>query len=127
MIAALRQVQQAVFHYDPAADDGRWEMGISTPTQRELAWRYGHRRFIIMDGTFNLCSKTVLCFIVLVVDEDNHGLPVAFLLLTPRNRVSGSSSDYNSQGRKCCASGLRRLPAAALTPAPQKQPPSVQR
>jgi hypothetical protein len=94
--ACPSQINQAVFHYNPAAEDGRWELGISTPLQRELAWRYGHARFVIMDGTFDLCSKAVLCFIVLVVDEDNHGLPVAYLLMTPRNRVSRSTSDYNS-------------------------------
>lgn len=51
-------------------------MGISTPAQRELAWRYAHKGMVIIDGAFGVSSKLVMCFIVFAVDGDNRGNPL---------------------------------------------------
>ena len=51
-----------------------WELGISTPEQRKAAWKYGHGKLILMDGTFNVSDKRVLLFIVMVIDENWKGV-----------------------------------------------------
>ena len=66
------QFSEAVFHYKP--DGQRWELGISTPAQREAAWKYGHGRIILVDGTFNVSDKNLLMFIVMVIDDDWKGV-----------------------------------------------------
>ena len=88
-------MQEACFFYDPDLE-GRWALGISIRGQLQLAWKWGHCRFMVMDGTFNTSKSPLLLFGIVVVDERNKGIPVALLLLTPKNRVKGHSSDYDS-------------------------------
>ena len=52
----------------------RWELGISTPEQRAAAWKYGHNKVILMDGTFNVSDKRLLLFIVMVLDDSWKGI-----------------------------------------------------
>jgi hypothetical protein len=64
------QIKEAVFHYQKGA---RWELGISTPEQKEAAWAHGHGKLIMIDGTFNVSDKLVLLFVVMVVDDSYKG------------------------------------------------------
>lgn len=65
------QIKEAIFHYQTGA---RWELGISTPEQREAAWKYGHDKLVLLDGTFNISDKNVLLFVVMVIDESWKGM-----------------------------------------------------
>lgn len=67
------QMKAAVFYYDPDGPQGIWELGISTPVQREAAYKYGHENLVLLDGTFNVSGKRLLLFIVMVIDESWKG------------------------------------------------------
>jgi hypothetical protein len=71
---------EAIFHYSARTDRAeRFEACIATQEMRETAWRYGHENQIIVDGTFGVCDSRILLFIIMVVDENKKGIPVAFL------------------------------------------------
>jgi hypothetical protein len=38
------------------------------------AWQFGHNKLVIMDLTFNVCSARVLLAILMVIDDENHGI-----------------------------------------------------
>ncbi|RKO92993.1 hypothetical protein BDK51DRAFT_28406 [Blyttiomyces helicus] len=56
------------------------------------AWEYGHRKLILMDSTFSVCLQKILLLVMLVIDENHRGVPVAlFLFFAPlRNRQTSS-------------------------------------
>jgi len=64
---------------------------------REAAWKYGHGSQLIMDGTFGLCDKRMLLFILMGLDEDHKGVPLAFLLFSAlagnRQTLAGYNTD----------------------------------
>ena len=70
---------------------------ISTLEMGEAAWKYAHRKQIIIDGTFGVCSSCMLLFIAMGVDEDWKGVPLAlFLFSAPMgNRVTHAG--YNQE------------------------------
>ncbi|KAI8974268.1 hypothetical protein BD414DRAFT_517646 [Trametes punicea] len=60
----------SVFHYSArAAKDERFEVCVATKEMREAAWRYSHGSQLILDGTFGLCDRKLLLFIIMGVDE----------------------------------------------------------
>ena len=89
---------EAVFHYSPRrSKDERLEICISTPDMRAAAWRYAHHSQVIVDGTFGVCNKKVLLFIVMGVDEQNRGVPLAFLLFSAPSNNQQTSAGYNTE------------------------------
>jgi hypothetical protein len=90
-------ISEAVFHYSARARKGdRFEVCIATEEMRQTAWKYGHQSQIILDGTFGVCDSRLLLFIVMVVDQNKKGLPVAFLLLSAPPGNKQSSAGYNT-------------------------------
>ncbi|KAI0711901.1 hypothetical protein C8T65DRAFT_727049, partial [Cerioporus squamosus] len=88
----------AIFHYSPRAEkDDRFEVCIATDEMREAAWRYAHNSQILLDGTFGLCDRKLLLFIVMGLDEKNCGLPLAFLLFSAPSGNKQTSSGYNTE------------------------------
>jgi hypothetical protein len=49
---------------------------------KEASWKYGHQQQILVDGTFGVCDRRLLLFIVMGIDEQRHGVPLAFLLFS---------------------------------------------
>jgi hypothetical protein len=93
-----RTLAEAVFHYSARANKGeRFEACIATDEMNAAAWKYGHENQIILDGTFGVCNSRVLLFIVMVVDEDRKGVPVAFLMFSAPTGNKQSSSGYNTE------------------------------
>ncbi|KAJ7218162.1 hypothetical protein C8J57DRAFT_1537513 [Mycena rebaudengoi] len=60
------------------------------------SWKYAHDSQIILDGTFGVCDSRVLLFIVMAVDENRKGVPIAFLLFSAPTGNKQSSSGYNT-------------------------------
>ncbi|KAJ6573241.1 hypothetical protein B0H10DRAFT_2349038 [Mycena sp. CBHHK59/15] len=89
---------QAIFHYSARTQKGeRFEVAIATDDMNRAAWAYGHESQIILDGTFGVCDSRLLLFIVMVVDENRKGVPVAFLLFSAPTGNRQSSSGYNTE------------------------------
>ncbi|KAJ7656078.1 hypothetical protein DFH06DRAFT_1328908 [Mycena polygramma] len=85
--------------YTPCVEgeSDRFRLIISTPEQKKLAWRYGHNRQGIMDLTFGFCSGRALLPILMVLDENKKGLPIAFFIFTAKKEAKAVHADYNSE------------------------------
>ncbi|KAJ6452842.1 hypothetical protein C8R45DRAFT_764927, partial [Mycena sanguinolenta] len=87
----------AVFHYSPRANRGeRFEVAIANDDMNQAAWTYGHQSQIILDGTFGVCDSRLLLFIVMAIDENQKGVPVAFLLFSAPTGNRQFSSGYDT-------------------------------
>ena len=72
-----------MFHYQAlATKDEHFEVCISTEEMKEASWWYGHKSQVILDGTFGICDKKILLFILMGVDEKKKGVPLTFLLFS---------------------------------------------
>lgn len=94
---------EACLYYHPptfdttvAALEGHFALIISTPSQREAAWRYGHQKQVLMDGTFGITSARVLLFILMAIDNHFHGVPIAYILFSAREETKATHADYNT-------------------------------
>jgi hypothetical protein len=79
---------EAHLYYHPPTFDtaiisltGCFALIISTPSQREAAWCYRHQKQVLMDGTFGITLAQVLLFILMVIDNHFHGIPIAYMLV----------------------------------------------
>jgi len=91
-------LRDAVFHYSPRATRGeRFEVCIATPDMSEGAWKYSHKSQIILDGTFGVCDKKILLFIVMGVDEQGKGVPLAFFLFSAPSGNRHTAAGYNTE------------------------------
>ncbi|KAJ7094102.1 hypothetical protein C8R44DRAFT_749621 [Mycena epipterygia] len=88
----------AIFHYSARTNKTeRFETCIATEEMRQTAWKYGHESQIIVDGTFGVCDSRLLLFIIMVVDENKKGIPVAFLLFPAPTGNRQSSAGYDTE------------------------------
>jgi hypothetical protein len=91
-------IADAVFHYSARAARGdHFEACIATEEMNAAAWKYGHQNQIILDGTFGVCDSRLLLFIIMVVDENKNGVPVAFLIFSALAGNKQSSAGYNTE------------------------------
>ena len=91
-------LQDAIFHYSTRATrEERFEVCVVIPDMREAAWKYGHKSQIILDGTFGVCDKKILLFIVMGVDEWGKGIPLAFLLFSAPSGNRHTAAGYNTE------------------------------
>ncbi|KAF8868336.1 hypothetical protein CPB84DRAFT_1756437 [Gymnopilus junonius] len=80
-------------HEEPTSD--RFEIILSTPEMREAAWKYGHKKQVLMDLTFGVCSARALLLILMAIDENGTGIPICFIMFTARDSVKATHADYN--------------------------------
>ncbi|KAI1783380.1 hypothetical protein LXA43DRAFT_977164 [Ganoderma leucocontextum] len=87
-----------VFHYSPrATKNEHFEVCISTADMRNAAWRYAHGSQLILDGTFGLCDRKLLLFILMATDEKGRGVPLVFLLFSAPSGNQQTSLGYNTE------------------------------
>lgn len=84
----------------PAAD---FVLAITTPELIEAAVKYGHGRPMAMDATCNTVNLKFPLFTLMVYDELNMGMPVAFLL------TSSGSADNIETFLKSFSDACRKL------------------
>ncbi|KAF9030850.1 hypothetical protein BDZ89DRAFT_1112078 [Hymenopellis radicata] len=88
----------AMFHYSArAAADERFEACIATNDMKAMAWKYGHQSQILLDGTFGLCDSKLLLFILMGIDEDGHGVPLAFLFFSAPSGNKHTAAGYDTK------------------------------
>ncbi|KAF8898646.1 hypothetical protein BD779DRAFT_1795286 [Infundibulicybe gibba] len=90
---------EALMHYQPIGPgvSDRLAIILSNPRQQELAWKHGHNKQILMDGTFGVCSAAILVFFLMVVDDRNIGVPVATIIFTPKKDAKAAHASYDSK------------------------------
>ncbi|KAJ7183914.1 hypothetical protein C8R46DRAFT_1210048 [Mycena filopes] len=77
--------------------EGRFSIILCSPEQRLAAWRYGHKKQVLMDLTFGVCSGRVLLAILMAIDKNNHGVPIGQIIFTARKSAKAVHADYNGQ------------------------------
>ncbi|RGB41357.1 hypothetical protein C1646_752155 [Rhizophagus diaphanus] len=76
-------INESCFHYKAKTKDSRLKIGLSTKEQREIAWTYGHENILLLNGTFGICNKKILLFVLLILDKKSQGIPIAYFLFSP--------------------------------------------
>jgi hypothetical protein len=90
-------LSRTIFHYLPRTiANERFELCMASSEMHEAAWRYGHGKQLMVDGTFGICNRRILLFIVMVIDENNHGIPVAFFFFSAPETNRMTSSGYDT-------------------------------
>ncbi|KIP02982.1 hypothetical protein PHLGIDRAFT_121990 [Phlebiopsis gigantea 11061_1 CR5-6] len=88
---------EAVFYYSARTSSSeRLKICIATPEMREAAWTYAQHSQIILDGTFGISNRKLLLFIVMAIDEDRKGVPLAFLLFSAPTKNKQTSAGYDT-------------------------------
>ncbi|EKM56355.1 uncharacterized protein PHACADRAFT_27236 [Phanerochaete carnosa HHB-10118-sp] len=91
-----KTLHNAIFHYAPQTTrEERLEACIMTPEMREAAWKYSHQSQVLLDGTFGVCNSKILLFIVMDIDENKKGVPLAFLLFSAPSGNKHTAAGYN--------------------------------
>ena len=80
-------------HEKPKTD--RFEIILSTPEMQEAAWKYGHKKQILMDLTFGVCSARALLLILMAINDIGTGIPICFIMFTARDTAMATHADYN--------------------------------
>ena len=89
---------EAVFYYsERAKKEDRLKVCVATQEMKEAAWKYAHKSQIILDGTFGVCDKKLLLFIVMGMDEDRKGVPLAFLFFSAHSGNRHTAAGYNTE------------------------------
>jgi hypothetical protein len=92
-----KTLADAVFHYSARdSQEERFEICISTDEMKEAAWKYGYQSQIMLDGTFGICDKRVLLFIIMGVDGNRRGVPLAFLLFSAPSGNKHTAAGYDT-------------------------------
>jgi hypothetical protein len=88
----------AVFHYQARAEKGeRLEVCVAIDEMKEAAWKYAHLSQVILDGTFGVCDRRLLLFIVMAIDEDRRGIPLAFLFFSAPSGNKQTAAGYDTR------------------------------
>ncbi|PCH36080.1 hypothetical protein WOLCODRAFT_33646, partial [Wolfiporia cocos MD-104 SS10] len=94
-------LSEACLYYQPHIENvsDRFVIIISTPEQRQLAWKHGHQQLMFLDGTFGFCSARTLLFTPMAFDDLLHGVPLGHILFSAceTTKSSGVHADYNSE------------------------------
>ncbi|KAF7789359.1 hypothetical protein EIP86_000303 [Pleurotus ostreatoroseus] len=64
---------------------------------KSAAWKYCHKKQVVIDGTFGLSTSRLLVWIALGVDETNRGLPVAMFLFSAPTGNKATHAGYDTQ------------------------------
>jgi hypothetical protein len=62
----------------------------------EAAWKFGHKRQVLMDLTFGICSARALLVIIMAIDNSGHGIPICFMLFTACDSTKAVHADYDT-------------------------------
>ncbi|KAI0695800.1 hypothetical protein BC835DRAFT_1232694, partial [Cytidiella melzeri] len=90
-------LHKSVFQYSARASEGeRLKISISTPEMKDAAWAFCHKKQLVLDGTFGLCTSRLLVWIALGVDESGHGLPVAMFLFSAPSGNCATHAGYDT-------------------------------
>ncbi|KAG0692955.1 hypothetical protein DFH29DRAFT_985619 [Suillus ampliporus] len=92
-------LSEALVFYQPHITNvtDRFALILMSAKQQEMAWSFGHQKQMLMDGTFNICSSRVLLFILMVIDNENRGIPVCQIIFSARQEAKATHADYNGQ------------------------------
>ncbi|CAG8436255.1 1797_t:CDS:2 [Scutellospora calospora] len=96
------ELKDACLYYQlHTKETDRLKIIICNHEQQEYVWRYGYQNLILVDGTFGISKHKLLLFIIMVIDENNKGIPIAFIFFTPSSNNWLTFSRYDSRILEC--------------------------
>jgi hypothetical protein len=60
-----------------------------------MAWCYGHKKLLLLDGTFGVNSSHSLLFIGMAINHENKGIPIVFFHFTAQKMAAATHGDYD--------------------------------
>ncbi|KAG1724782.1 hypothetical protein EDB19DRAFT_1897860 [Suillus lakei] len=92
-------LSEALVFYQPHITDitDRFALILMSAKQQEMAWSFDHRKQMLMDGTFNVCSSRVLLFILMVIDNKNHGIPVCQIIFSAQQEKASMGKNKDGE------------------------------
>ena len=60
-----------------------------------MAWKYGHKKQVLMDLTFGVNSTKCLVCIIMAIDPHSRGIPLAFIVFTPLKHALAAHASYD--------------------------------
>src|SRR5271168_4200805 len=75
----------------------RFEIIPSTPEMKHDAWRFGHKKQVLMDLNFGFCSARALLVILMAISDSGKGIPICFIIIfTARESAKATHADYDT-------------------------------
>lgn len=91
------ELAKSVFHYAARIEkEDRLKVCLASEEMREASWQYCHRKQLIIDGTFGICTARVLLWIAMGVDDSNRGVPVALFLFSAPTGNRATHAGYDT-------------------------------
>ncbi|KAI0077030.1 hypothetical protein K474DRAFT_1555911, partial [Panus rudis PR-1116 ss-1] len=91
-------IHNKVFSYTPRfSPSDRFIICIASPEMKDAAWTYCHKKQLVLDGTFGLCSSRLLLWIAMGIDAKGQGLPVALFLFSAPTGTQATHAGYNTE------------------------------
>ncbi|CAA7267438.1 unnamed protein product [Cyclocybe aegerita] len=81
-------------HKKPETD--RFEIVLVTLDMHKAAWKYGHKKQVLMNLTFRFCSAWALLAILMAIDSSGSGVPIALIIFTARESAQAIHADYDT-------------------------------
>ncbi|KAK7026686.1 hypothetical protein VNI00_015559 [Paramarasmius palmivorus] len=93
-----KTLHEAIFYYQARQEKGdRFKACVATPEMKEASWKYAHNSQIILDGTFGICDRKILLFIIMGIDEERKGVPLAFLFFSAPSQNRHTAGGYSRE------------------------------
>lgn len=96
------QFAEPVFHYAPRTYTSNClKLCIATNKMTQAAWRFGYQKQIMVDATFGLANCWLLLFTIMAVNENNHCVPLAFLVFLAPGGNKATAAGYDTKILTC--------------------------
>ncbi|KAM6503401.1 hypothetical protein JOM56_000344 [Amanita muscaria] len=92
-------ISKSVLFYQPCREGGgdRLILIIATSEMQDAAWKYGHKRHVLIDLTFGFCSARANLLIVMALDDNKKGIPIGLIVFTARPTARAVHADYDTE------------------------------
>ena len=92
------ELKRSTLFYRPRTQGNeRLELIISTPPMQEAAWQLGHENQVLLDATFGVSVHKMIVFIVMAVDKNWRGVPIAMMMFSAPEGNRATSAGYNGE------------------------------
>jgi hypothetical protein len=92
------KLHEGIFYYTThGSNEQQFQACVSTPKMCEAAWKYGYGSQIILDGTFGVCDKQVLPFIVMGIDKHQRAYPLHSSFFSTPSGNHHMAASYNME------------------------------
>jgi hypothetical protein len=88
-----------LLYYEPQranAPDSRFLLILAVPIMRERAWQFAHGGQLLADITFGFSSARANLMILMAIDNQFKGVPIAYIVFTACADTKAVHADYDT-------------------------------